>query len=208
MLPNDWRGSRPVQQKLLNMEYSSVMQVPNSKDGALLTALCKIEHRLAKTSGYHCKLVEKGGRPLSLSFSKNLNAGNCGRSECQICINPKNKGPSMCKVSSVVYECVCVLCDEIHRSDPTQTHRGVYIGETYRTLFERAIEHKRALDNFDPKGFMSKHWAICHNDLDTPPAFRFRVLEKSQSPLNRKITEAVLISKLGVTMNSKAEWGV
>ena len=139
------------------MDYTTVLQDPSSKDGALLTTLCKIEHRLAKTYGYHCKLVEYGGRPLSLSFPKNLNCGKCGKDECQVCTNPKIKGSSKCKVSSVVYECVCELCDSVDRADPTQTHRGLYICETYRTLFEHAIEHKRALDNFDPIGFMTKH---------------------------------------------------
>ena len=71
-LPVEWRGSRPAQHKLPGMPFTSVLQVQNSKGGRLLKELAKIEPRLAKSTGYQVKLVEKGGRPLSHLFNKNL----------------------------------------------------------------------------------------------------------------------------------------
>ena len=59
--PTTWRGSRPVQQKVHGMRYSTVMQVPSSKGSRLLRALAKAEPRIAKSTGYQCKLTEKSG---------------------------------------------------------------------------------------------------------------------------------------------------
>ena len=51
---------------------------------------------------------------------------------------------------------------------------------------------------------MLKHWAVCHNDQETPPEFRFRVVKCHSDPLSRMLHEAVRILKCA-TMNSKTE---
>ena len=65
MLPQKWKGSKPLQNRLPGMTFSTVLQVQNSKGGRLLKEIVKIEPRLAKNSGYNVKIVEKGGKPLS-----------------------------------------------------------------------------------------------------------------------------------------------
>ena len=100
-----------------------------------------MEPRLAKTTNYHVKLVEKSGKPLSKLFSKDFSSGKCFRGDCQPCRNPSIKGPSLCGVKSVIYECVCSICDEAHRLAPDLAHQGKYVGQTSRTLYERSIEH-------------------------------------------------------------------
>ena len=50
-LPDEWRGSNVSQRCFLGMNYSTIIQVPNTKDGTLYYNLVKEENRLAKLSG-------------------------------------------------------------------------------------------------------------------------------------------------------------
>ena len=106
----------------------------------------------------------------------------------------------------IVYESVCVECDKSHKLDPKSKHKGKYVGETYRTLYERSLEHLQDLNRFDPKSHMMKHWALCHPGASTPPKFIFKVIKKHRDPLSRKIHEAVRILDCA-SLNSKSEWG-
>ena len=116
------------------------------------------------------------------------------------------KGSTLCQVKGVVYSCVCTLCDKEHNLNPQVKHRGCYIGETARTLSERAEEHKKSLNRFEKKSFMFKHWALVHSDLLSPPEFKFSVIKTPKDPLSRLVQEAVIIEKCA-SMNSRAEWG-
>ena len=58
-LPQNWAGDRPAQFKVPGMQFSSVMMVPSSNSGRLFKMLTKAEPRLAKSSGYQIKLIEK-----------------------------------------------------------------------------------------------------------------------------------------------------
>ena len=205
-LPNTWRGSRPVQSKIPNFEYTTVMQVPSSLNSRLLNGLARAEYRVAKVTGYQCKMVEKGGKLLSNFFSKQLSNGKCPRLDCEVCANPDIKGSTLCNVSDVVYEASCTLCEQKFKENPSEGHKGRYIGETYRTLYERSLEHVSALRRFDSSSFMVKHWSSCHPLSDKPPEFRFKVVQKHKDALSRKIHEAVRISNCAA-LNSKSEWG-
>ena len=152
------------------------------------------------------KLVERSGKPLAKLFSTDFSDGRCGREDCKVCSNPDLKGPSMCMVSNVVYESVCSLCDERHKADKAKPHQGRYVGETSRTLYERAGEHEALLGKLDVTSFMYKHWAIAHKDLEDPPNFKFKVVKKHSDPLSRLIHEAVRIMS-SASLNSKSEWG-
>ena len=205
-LPKCWRGSRPVQQKVHDMNFSTVMQVPSTSGGRLLSALAKIEPRVAKSTGYQCKLTEMSGKPLSKMFSTNLSNGKCFLEDCVVCKNPNLKGSSLCQVTDVVYESICVECDAEFKRSPGSIHNGKYVGESYRTLYERSREHLQDLNRYDPKSHMMKHWALCHPNSDSPPLFTFKVIKKHNDPLSRKIHEAVRINECA-SLNSKSEWG-
>ena len=112
----------------------------------------------------------------------------------------------MCKANDVVYETVCAECDKTYRQDTSRAHKGRYIGETYRSLYERSIEHVQALKRFDPRSFMVKHWAKVHFNDNSAPEFQFKVIKKHNDPLSRKVHEAVRICT-HASMNSKSEWG-
>ena len=206
LVPRNWTGSKPTQYSLPGMKYTSVMYVPSSRDGRLLRMLAKAEPRLSKVTGYQVKYIEKPGRKLNKFFSKEKNDNVCHRDECGVCVNADTKKPSMCQVKGVVYSGVCLQCDKDFREGRSKSHRGVYIGETSRTLKERVAEHRAGYRRMESKNFMFKHWSRDHNDTDVAPEFRFSVLRKHPDPMGRLIHESIKITELA-TLNSKTEWG-
>ena len=204
-IPPGWVGDRPFQHSVKNMPYTTIMQVPSSHNSRLLRMLAKCEPRLAKASGYQSKYVEKSGRPLAKFFPVSANT-KCHRISCPVCSNEDLKGPSLCQVKSVVYECVCTLCDQNHKLDPSSKHLGRYIGQTSRTLSERATEHLAGLRRVDLKCHLVKHWALAHPEMLTPPKFKFSVTKPHKDPMSRMIHEAIKIIELA-SMNSKSERG-
>ena len=48
-LPVSWRGSKPIQRKVPEMRYTTVMQVPSSLNDRLLKEWARVEPRVAKT---------------------------------------------------------------------------------------------------------------------------------------------------------------
>ena len=204
-LPQNWRGAKSDQMKSPGMKFTSLLQVQNSKGGRLIKALSKIEPRLSKLSKYSVKMVEKGGKPLSKLFSKDFGDGKCSRLDCEPCKNVKKKGPTLCSVKNVVYESTCDACEVKFKSSKDGHHDGRYVGQTSRTLYERASEHVEALKNSDLDSFMFKHWALMHSDMDKAPSFTFNVVKCHKDPLSRLVHESVRIST-HASMNSRAEW--
>ena len=121
-LPSVWKGTKPTQIRVPGMQFSTVLQVPSSKDSRLIREITKLEPRLVKSSGYHTKLVEKSGKPLSKMFSKSISNPKCHREDCAPCGNEKIVGSSLCQSKNIVYESVCVQCDDVHIQDPTKQH--------------------------------------------------------------------------------------
>ena len=165
----EWKGSEPEKSCVPDMPYTSVLQVPRTRGGRLLREIARLEPRLAKATGYHVKLLEKSGRPLSKFFNKNTSSSKCHREDCTPCNNPNIRGSSMCMAKGVDYGGVCSLCESKHRLDTSKTHEGMYIDQTSRTLYERCLEHMSAYKRFNFGSFMFKNWAICHKDSTPPP---------------------------------------
>ena len=187
------------------MRFSTLLQVPSSKDGRLMSMLCKSEPKLAKSSGYQVKLIERSGKPLSNMFDKSLSVKKCHRTLCPACVDFVGKGSPKCGLKSVVYAGTCLQCDKTHKSNPSSRHKGLYIGQTYRTLAERAKEHRQSFKDLENGSFMFKHWYLEHRDSVSPPKFQFKVIQQHKDPLSRMIHEAILISDKA-SLNSKAEW--
>ena len=92
------------------------------------------------------------------------------------------------------------------REKKSDKHRGIYVGETARTLSEHAGEHRAGYRRMEFSNFMFKHWSNAHGDLSDPPEFKFTVVKKHPDPMGRLIHESVKILKIP-TLNSKNEWG-
>ena len=81
------------------------------------------------------------------------------------------------------------------------------MGETSRSLYERAREHETDRNKTSEESHQVKHWLLDHQDLLAPPKFRFPIIKSFQDPLSRQLAEAVRIDLLGEhILNYKAEY--
>ena len=84
----------------------------------------------------------------------------------------------------------------------------IYWGETHRTWWDRALEHRIALRSDDQSNALAKHMALHHPE--EMPNFEYKVDKCHKGSLNRQIREAIMISQENpaMLMNSKSEWGM
>ena len=93
-------------------------------------------------------------------------------------------------------------------ADPSQKGRvGIYIGETSRSLSERAGEHYRDARDFSKKSHIIKHWMNNHQDEDKIPPFIIKITKNYQDCLSRQVGEAIAIHmSRDELLNSKNEY--
>ena len=82
----------------------------------------------------------------------------------------------------------------------------VYVGETARTLRQRATEHLNCCKRWGKKSFIIRHWMLEHGSDTVPPQFSFSIVKTFKEPLSRQIMEAIMILNTG-TLNLKNEFG-
>ena len=205
-IPKEWKKKKVRQRDIKDVEISSIMTVPNTKDGELLTRLVQKEAQLCKLTGFRVKLVEGNGILLSRLFPSPLRAEGCPKfNMCLVCAQSDGK-PSKCNVRNVVYTAECLECTENYNGT---TGRSLYIGETSRSISERTTEHVMGCLRFDAGNFVIKHWLEKHRDREDPPRFRFKVNKVHRDALSRELDEAVKISAVSGRcniLNSKCEW--
>ena len=202
----------------LKRAASTVVFVPSTKGSMLVKSLREDEDRMELLTGFRVKYQEAGGSPLSNAFDKNLGTGQpCGREECPICKQAENEED--CKARNITYESKCKLCNpkSSHQEDDEDAHpsgrkptprEGIYIGESSRSIHERAVEHLRDAKSFSTKSHIVKHWMNAHPSLPSPPAMEFSVTGRFKDCLSRQISEALMINNsTDVLLNSKGEYG-
>jgi Uri superfamily endonuclease len=85
--------------------------------------------------------------------------------------------------------------------------KGIYVGESSRSLYERAKEHEADKVKTSEDSHQIKHWLTDHTDLMAPPKFRFAIIKSFKDPLSRQLSEAVRIDLRGENiLNSKTEY--
>ena len=162
--------------------------------------------RVESPRGYRMLVVEDSGRTHSSDVTRSnpFPRANCGKSKCLMCTVGDSNGS--CYKSKVVYKVECSREPCTKKSDSTQsgsTQRehvpvSVYIGETSRTLYKRALEHKALYEKKSSKNFMWRHTEEHHNGVITNPEtdYRFGVVSSHQEALNRVLDEAVRIQDI------------
>ena len=153
-----------------------------------------------------------------MPLTKHLGIGqHCWREECPLCKKAKDRGN--CKARNIMYESKCMVCnpatnheEEGHDIQPagrTQTSReGIYVGESSRSIHERALEHVKDAQSFSIKSHIVKHWMTSHPSLPNPPEMHFSVTGMFRDCLSRQISEALRINlSKDVLLNSKGEYG-
>ena len=194
----------------------SVLFVEQTPGGELAAKLRELFIRLEPTLGFYVKVVEKTGRSLMSQFPlTNLWGGiPCGREEdCITCYQGAEVVPN-CTKQSVVYENVCASCipgaggkDPIKGEDLDPGKPALYVGETSRSIMERAREHHVAWKGRKGDSHMWKHVELEHKGEEAN--FIMRVVGSHKTALGRQVSEAVRIRRRGGEgniLNSKAEY--
>ena len=117
-----------------------------------------------------------------------------------------------CKVRNVLYESACVLCngDRVEKKNKWGSFRemvGVYVGETSKSIFERAGEHWQDVKAGKVESHMLKHWETDHSDDKGLPNFKIGIVRTCQDALSRQVGESVrIVLRGGNVLNSRTEY--
>ena len=115
-----------------------------------------------------------------------------------------------CKKRNILYENKCEICNPDQKDGKKvglRGGRGIYVGETSRSLYERAKEHQADKEARSEDSHQVKHWVLDHPDLLAPLRFKIEIVRSFQDPLSRQLSEAVRIDLRGEgILNSKGEF--
>ena len=163
--------------------------------------------------GFRLRVVERTGKNLLTSFpqTRTWSGSKCGRGDCITC-NQEGEELPECTRRSVVYESICTACnpgatkkgelEEVMKGDPS-----LYVGESSRSVQERAGEHWGAARRGEDESHMVRHQKQVHPGA--PPQFYFKVISTHRTALSRQVKEAIRIKKrggAGGVLNSKSEF--
>lgn len=205
-------SQRPNKRQRLSND--TVLFVPRTKNGNLISKLRQTETNLRMTGHYKIKLVEEARKTLREVLHKADPWGGkpCNHDDCILCDQARreDKPRSDCKTRSTVYRTTCLLCKADNK-------RTTYTGETGRTTYERLSEHVEDAMTGREKSHMIKHMKTNHkpdiqkltwNDIRTK--FKFEIIAQHTRPLQRQLREATLIQKEkqggNQVMNDKREY--
>ena len=186
----------------------SVLFVDTSAGGILARMYQEAEEEAGATTGYRIRITESAGTPLSrlLPSTNPWGPQDCGRMDCVTCQQGDERRID-CKKRNILYESGCTVCEENDKEGVEKDGKGVYVGESSRSIFERAKEHVADRVGFQEDSHQIKHWLSSHEELLVPPAFKFRIIATFQDPLSRQLSEAVRIDRRGSQiLNSKSEY--
>ena len=176
-----------------------VMFIDQTTEGRLAKKLQEVEDRLARASGYRIRMVELSGTQLQrlLPNTNPWSGHECGRVNCYT-FDQGGEVLDDCKRRNILYESRCVVCNPEEDAKPEKVgelskKEGVYVGESARSIFERANEHRGDVQGRKDDSHVVKHWLSSHQELNSPPKFRIKVIGKFQDAMTRQIAEAVRI---------------
>jgi hypothetical protein len=196
------------------LRTTSILFVEFSNGGLLQKKMRECLDKITPLLGFRVRVTEKGGTALgSLLSNKDLWRGEpCGRTSCKPCAQPGDK-KEPCIRCNIVYESECVPCNPAgsrKESDKTsladvREQPSLYVGESARSLNERAGEHWRDAESGKEESHMLQHQSGVHG-ADRPPEFSFRVVSQCKSSLERQVREAVRIQMRGNVLNIKGTY--
>ena len=151
----------------------------------------KIADKEAK-HGIHFNILEIGGRTLrsQIQRSNPTSTPGCTKKDCLGCGEGRGKGGN-CHKNNINYKISCQKCDK------------VYIGETSKNLYTRALQHSQ--NKKEDESFMNKHYQEEHNGEEK--SFTAKVTHSNRDCLTRQIREGVLIRRATKPLlNSRTKW--
>ena len=188
----------------------SVLFVDNTAGGELAKRLQEAERDMGIATGYRVRVTESAGTPLGMLLPCTNPWGNadCGRGDCVPCAQPDERRMN-CKKRNILYENRCTVCNKADQKDGIflKDGKGIYVGESSRSMYERAKEHEADRQALSEDSHQVKHWLTEHQELLAPPKFHFKIIQTFQDPLSRQLAEAVRIDLRGEgVLNSKSEY--
>ena len=145
--------------------------------------------------------MERTGRNILSNFPQTSTWRGliCGRQDCITCHQGGEEKPDCTRVN-LVYENICVKCnpgvlEKGELKEPATGAPSLYVGETSRSIQERALEHWDAARRKEEKSHMAKHQAMEHGGEDHE--FIFKIVSHHRTALNRQVREAVRIGRRG-----------
>ena len=125
---------------------------------------------------------------------------SCGRI-CMSCRNEKTLGT--CRKRNITYMMSCDPCnekegggDEVEKGELAGSgERSVYVGETYRSSFERGSEHVSSYANRNETSHMWKHHTSKHRE-EEEISFSMKIIKQHRTSFSRQTHEAVLIEMM------------
>jgi hypothetical protein len=104
-----------------------------------------------------------------------------------------------------------VVCHVDGKEDPKKKidldGKGIYVGESSRSMYERGKEHQKDRKDLAEESHQVKHWLLEHPELEAPPKFKFTIISSFGDPLTHQLSESVRIEKRGINiLNSKSEY--
>ena len=190
----------------------SVIFVEHTREGGLAKQLREQLMRIEPMMGFRLKVVERSGTQLKDMFSlTNVWGGTqCGREDCTTCNQGGDDIPD-CTRRGIMYESICTKCNPGAKEPgplkkPESEVPSIYVGESSRSIFERAGEHWKAYEKRDTDSHIWKHH-IVHHQGEGKPEMLFKVVGTFRSALSRQVAEAVRIRGRGSSaLNSKGEY--
>ena len=191
------QGKDKVNKKKTTIRTTTVLFVEQTPGGELARRLRQLEQRLSEVTGWRVKIVERGGTTIKQVLpNTNPWAGAvCGKSDCVPCRS--NNPVRDCSKRGILYQNKCLTCSEEGNTNK------VYIGESSRSLYERAAEHHRDFKGKKEDSHMHKHCELEHEGREDI-IFQFSILGTYRDALSRQIAEAVSVRRTGAAaINSK-----
>ena len=189
-------------------KFNTVIFVPPTPGGELLSRLKKREAEISGKSGMRIKFIERGAIKLKHRLSKAdpFPSAECSKSLCPLCkktpfSEPNRPGKfwTKCNTLSVGYRIICKNCQASGKLSS-------YEGETGRPGRVRLIEHVNGLRKKNSESALQKHQNLHHPSEQ--PKFEFKITKVFSDPLTRQANEAVRISNLPPEslINAKSEF--
>ena len=201
-----------------DLETIAVMFVDQTKGGALQKLMQEAEDSIALMVGYRVRVVESSGTQLGrlLPYTNPWQGRHCGRDSCYTCSQGGDELQN-CRKRNILYESMCRVCNpeedkgvdgkKMEKFEAFRKQPGVYVGESSRSIYERAGEHHRDAQGQKEDSHIFKHWKTSHPELPEAPKFTIKVVASFQDAMSRQLSEAVRIDLRGSNIiNSKSEY--
>ena len=207
------RGLPRTQSGKQDLKTRAVLFVEQTPHGELAKRIKELLQRLEPVLGFRLRVVERTGRSIKSHLSQltSTQGRMCGRTQCVTC-NQDCEAITDCTRNNVVYESICTRCNPgaSGKGELEQVRPGapsLYVGETSRSINERAQEHWGSARRMEDKSHIHKHQLMEHGG--DHPEFVFKLISSHKTALSRQIKEAVRIRRRGGAnniLNSKGEY--